>query len=266
MKSPFPGMDPWLEGEATFPNFYERFGIFLQDALNEVLPEDYVAITKDRIWVDESRQREPDGSIYGPNSVLPRDEAAGLALMTLSRTGLLAAPVPTSDPHTQSYIEIRTNHGKRLVTAIEILSPSNKRSGDGRAAYLLKHLEYRAASLNVVEIDLLRAGTHTTSFPENRLPPRDSFDYHVCIYIPAEVPQSFFAPIRLREPLPRVIVPLDFDVEPIMVDLQAIFDRCYPGGRYQNLVRYDEPPDPPLSAEQAKWAAEILAAKGVTRA
>lgn len=265
MPSPFPGMDPWLEGETVFPDLHDGLIFLLKEALNAVLPPAYNATTKSRIWIDDTHYREPDVNVHGINGHEsgPLGIGGGQALAMLTGTGLLHAVLPASDPSTESYLEIRANHGKRLVTAIEILSPTNKRSGEGRTAYLQKQLEYRAAAINVVEIDLLRGGTHTTLFPESKLPPTGTYDYHACIYVPAAVPQCFLVAIRLTDRLPSVIVPLDFDVDPVTVDLQVLFDRCYSGGRYASLVRYTEPPNPPLTAEQAEWATGVLRAKGV---
>ena len=46
---------------------------------------------------------------------------------------------------------------------------------------------------------------------------------------------------------------------------QPLLDRCYDTGRYAEEVRYDRPPDPPLTPEQQAWAEAILREKGVLR-
>ena len=151
-----------------------------------------------------------------------------------------------------------------LVTAVEVLSRSNKKPGDGgRTAYLQKQYEYRAAGVNVVELDLLRGGLPTTAFPADRRPPAGTFDYHVSVLVPGAAPYCFLAPIRLTDRLPTLPVPLDPDVPPVPVDLQGVFDRCYDGGRYPELVRYDRDPEPPLTPEQKAWADALLRAKGL---
>lgn len=263
MPSPFPGMDPWLEGEQTFPNLHERLTIFLQDAINAALPRGYVATTRNRVWVDDELRREPDVSLFGRDrNGARRPSDGGAAVATLTRSGLLTATAPTSDPHEEPYLEIRSTQGKRLVTAVEVVSRANKKPGDGgRTSYLQKQNEYRASSVNVVEIDLLRGGSHVTAFPANQIPP--GTDYHVSILVPTADATCFLAPIRLADRLPVVLVPLDWEIEPVPIDLQPVFDRCYDGARYPDLVRYDAPPDPPLTPDQAAWAAGILREKGV---
>jgi len=263
MPSPFPGMDPWLEGEEVFPNLHERLAVYLQDALNAALPPGYVATTKNRVWVDAEVRREPDVGVFGRDRTPPA--GGGLVAATLTGAGLLAAPAPPlADPVEEPYLEIRSHGGRRLVTAVEVLSRSNKRPGDGgRTAYLQKQYEYRAAGVNVVEIDLLRGGLPTTAFPADRRPAAGTFDYHVSVLVPGADPACFLAPVRLADRLPVVPVPLDPDVPPVPTDLQAVFDRCYDGGRYPELVRYDRDPEPPLTAEQKAWADALLREKGL---
>ena len=45
-----------------------------------------------------------------------------------------------------------------VVTAIEILSPTNKLDSRGRSQYMAKRRKVLASATNLVEIDLLRAG------------------------------------------------------------------------------------------------------------
>lgn len=264
MPSPFPGMDPWLEDEEVFPDLHESLIFLLKEALNASLPAGYVATTKNRVWVDAELRREPDVSVFG------RDRHAGPvdggpAVATLTRAGwLVVADIPVPESLEEPYLEIRSNRGKRLVTAVELLSRANKKPGDrGRTAYLQKQNEYRASGVNVVEIDLLRGGPHTTAFPADRLPGAGTFDYHVSVLLPMATAYHVFAPIRLADRLPAVAVPLDWDVEPVTVELQPLLDRCYDGGRYPELIRYDRPPDPPLTAAQQAWADGILRARGL---
>jgi len=264
MPSPFPGMDPWLERPMTFPNLHNNLITYLQVALKALLPKGYVAAGANRVWVDPVARREPDVGAFGP----PDPPAGGgVAVATLTRAGLLAiAADPVSDPVEEPYLEILSGEDDRLVTAVEILSLSNKKPGDnGRTSYRQKQGEYRAGGVNLVEIDLLRGGAHATAVPEARLrAAAGAFDYHVCVTA-VEVPGLFHvAPVRLADRLPTVPIPLDPGVRPVLLDLQAAFDRCYDEGPFADLARYARRrPDPPLTAEQQAWAEGVLRAKGV---
>lgn len=259
MPSPFPGMNPWLEGD-LFPDLHAELISNIREALNAVMPPGYAAIGNYLIWTDApDRRRVPDVSLFGPE---PKPAGAGgtAALQGLTAVGIAPAPQPRKAP----YLEIRASRGKRLVTAVEILSPSNKvRNGDGRKAYRKKQAEFRRADANIVEFDFLRRGTHTTAVPLARLRQvAGRFDYHVSVVV-AEDDQLYVAPIRLADRLPAIGVPLDPGVPAVTLDLQPLFDRAYDTGRYAALLDYGRPPDPPLAPEQAGWAAGVLRAKGV---
>ena len=54
------------------------------------------------------------------------------------------------------------------MTAIEVLSPTNKTPGvHARTQYLQKQEELLNSRVNLVEIDLLRSGQHTTAVTYN---------------------------------------------------------------------------------------------------
>jgi hypothetical protein len=264
MPSPFPGMDPWLERPMVFPTLHNNLITYLQAALKKLLPKGYIAAGANRVYVDPELKREPDVGVFGPET-WPAGE--GAAATAFANAGLLTiAANPVSDPIEEPYLEILSAEDDRLVTAIEVVSLANKKAGDtGRTSYQQKQGEYRAAGVNLVEIDLLRRGPHTTAVPEDRL--RESapeFDYHVCV-TSVELPhRHFVAPIKLSDRLPMIPIPLDEGVPPVMLDLQAVFDRCYEDGPLADLARYDrKQPDPPLTPEQQAWAEGILRAKGL---
>ncbi|MFO0803096.1 MAG: DUF4058 family protein [Gemmataceae bacterium] len=67
----------------------------------------------------------------------------------------------------------------------------------------------------------------------------------------------------VNERLPVVPVPLLASQAPVNVDLQPLLDRAYDNRRYSRQLRYDDPCDPPLTAEQHAWAEAILRDKGL---
>jgi hypothetical protein len=199
-------------------------------------------------------------------SVFGRDRGPnGNGRTATTLTGLVSiGQERTLDPWEEPYLEILSAKGKRLVTAIEVLSPSNKKAGDnGRKAYQDKQQELRLAGVNLVEIDLLRRGSHSTCVPLKRLQEVvGQFDYHVSVMV-AHSMEYLAAGIRLADRLPTIGIPLDPDVPEVTVDLQPLLDRCYDGGRYPELVNYRHPCDSPLTSEQQEWAEGILRTKGL---
>jgi len=102
-----------------------------------------------------------------------------------------------------------------------------------------------------MEIDLLRGG--------RPMPPeeRPDCDYSVLISRSERRPAAAFWPIRLRERLPAVPIPLkDNRSEP--VDLQEVLHHTYDGPGYEHFI-YDGAPEPPLRSDDHAWAAAFLA-------
>jgi hypothetical protein len=263
-------MDPYLEHPGLFPDLHDSLIFCIRDALGTQLPEPYFAGIRSRVWVEVSQRaigpdvdvlRSPKGSAEEESS-----SAGGVALAT----AVAAKPVVVTVPHDEtreSYIEIYTRPGgDRLVTTIEVLSLSNKTAGDqGRDLYKRKQREVLKSKTHLVEIDLLRAGEHTTAVPLDwALAKTGSFDYHVCTHHFDNLEDYYVYPIRLEMRLPAISIPLLPGEGSVTVDLQAALDRCYTSGQYQRRVRYGEStPEPPLSAGKAEWATRLLREKSL---
>jgi hypothetical protein len=254
MPSPFPGMDPYLEHPAVFPGLHNRLIAVLSETLQVALPAPYFAEIGERVWVEVSQRFiEPDASIFRGG---PTDGGAIAAPPARSQPVVVTVP---HDERREPRVEIRTagDGDERLVTAIEVLSPSNKTPGErGRELYLRKQREILDSPTHLVEIDLLRGGLHTTAVPLDRLMALvGPFDYHVAIHRSDRFEDFLVYPIRLPEPLPEVAIPLLPGDPKVPVDLQAVFDRAYDTGPYPRRIRYGETAlVPPLRPEQWDWA------------
>jgi hypothetical protein len=253
-------MDPWLERPFLFPGFHDGFLTYLRAALSARLPRGYAVTAGSRVYVDPELRRVPDLGVFGPPG------AAAAAVLT--RVGMLAAAAdPMSDPVTEAYLEILSGEDDRLVTVIEMLSPANKAAGENaRGAYRHKQAECRYGGVNLVELDLLRGGAHTTVVSAARLRAvaPSGYDYHVSVFMAGEPGGVFVAPFRLTDRLPTIAVPLGADADPVPIDLQPVFDRCYDEGGFDRLMKYDrQQPDPPLAPEPRAWADGILREKGL---
>lgn len=261
MPSPFPGMDPYLEDPRIFPDLHDTLLIYLRSEIQRVLPERYVACIQERAWIETSdRELKPDVSVQHVEiETLFITAPAGA-------TAVAAQPLivtVTHDEWTEPYINILTvgDDGGELVTSIEVLSPSNKRPGEhGQALYLQKQTELLERSVNLVEIDLLRGGRHTTAVPEKTLK-RVAPDarYHVSVRDLRFSGKFLIYPIRLSEPLPVIEIPLLPTDPGVSVDLQSAYRRAVDDGRFPLRTRYDgPPPPPPLTAEELAWLKTTL--------
>jgi hypothetical protein len=272
MSSPFPGMDPWLERAEIFPDLHGTFIAELRRAVNLVLPAPYYAAINNRVWVDLSmRPIEPDVDVLY-STLAPKKASGGRktrpAAASATRPLVIEAPDWIEHDETEEwFLEIFAKPGnEQLVTSMELLSLSNKRQGQqGRDMYLKKQQEILSSKVNLVEIDLLRGGTHTTVVPRSLVEAQvGDFDYHVCIHQMDQKRKYFVYPWTLEMRLPVIDIPLIPGDPLVKVDLQAILDECYDTGNYERRVHYrSTKPMPPLSREQKKWAETVLKAKGI---
>ena len=268
MPSPFPGMDPFLEHPRFFPDLHNRLIGHLSEAIMEKLPEPYYAVLNERRWVETSeRWIEPDVDVLYPDAEmtpsLTGQSGPSTAVIDVSQPIVITVP---HDERREAFIDIlqQTKSGERVVTTLELLSPSNKTPGENaRGLYIKKQREVLRRKINLVEIDLLRAGKHTTAVPKKRLLRKSGpFDYHVCIAAARNWEKRFVYTIRMQDKLPEIAIPLRAKHDPIHIDLQAVFDRCYDAGPYRRRVKYElDQVVPPLSPEQAAWASQRIAIK-----
>jgi Protein of unknown function (DUF4058) len=269
MPSPFPGMDPYLENPAVFGNLHHDFIVLAKEALQSKLPAPFYARSNDRTWIDlAERPVKPDTRVRVAAAYQPRrldPQVGGVAMVEAPVNEPIVIHV-AHDECREAFAEIYAGRGtdRRLVTTIEVLSPTNKgRSGQGRKLYLEKQQELLNSEVHLIEIDLLRDGTHTTAVPLRELRRHaPAYDYHVCVHRFDQWGDFLVYPIGIRSPLPRIEVPLLPGDGSVPLDLQAVFNRCYDVGPYRHEVNYEtDEVLPPLAREDAEWARELIAAE-----
>jgi hypothetical protein len=259
-------MDPYLESPDWFPDLHGCLISTMKGMLQRSLPQSYYAQQSQRVWLEYSRRHfEPNVEVVRSARKPRKRSRGGLALAEPRVDGPLVVAVETIEhgPFHESYLEIRRRQGKeiRLVASIEILSPANKTMGSpGRAKYLEKQREVLNCQAHLVEIDLLRGGTHTLAIPRNLVRAKAGpFDYLVSIRR-FDRPKEFLVyPIALPQRLPEITIPLLPGDPDVPLDLQTAFQRAYDDGPYQREIEYGKDPIVPrLKPEQAEWAAAVL--------
>jgi hypothetical protein len=156
------------------------------------------------------------------------------------------------DVERSSYLEIRDRDTRAIITIVEFLSPSNKSTGPDRDQYLAKRRQVMRARVNLVEIDLLRGGPR---MPWQGMP---ECDYCVVVSRAGRWPRAGLWPIRLRERLPEIPIPLRPEEADARLDLQQLLHRVYDAAGYCYYI-YTGQPEPALSAEDAAWASQLVA-------
>jgi uncharacterized protein DUF4058 len=254
MPSPFPGMDPYIEAAGRWGDFHGSMAAAMRAELNARLPRRYAAEIELYVWIEEPpghrrRQIEPD--LYLAEQPDAIEAAPG---------AVVAAPAIVTLPRVRAKkrkrVQIVDRDANRVVTAIELLSPSNK-GGEDRDAYLAKRGEYLASQISLVEIDLLRRG--------RRLPlgsPAPAVgDYYVLVCRAWEYPRAGFWTFGLRDDLPEVPVPLAAETGDVLLPLRPCVDRAYDEGRYFERLPYDRPLSPRPRSPDAVWIRDRLAAR-----
>ncbi len=221
MPSPFPGMDPYLEDEALWPLFHHQ----LIQSLHQILQPSLIDRYRERI---NQRRYVTEQALF--TSVV-REE------------------------HLEDFIEIRQRCDGRLITLVEVVSPTNKLTPAGRAAYLAKRNEGKNAKANLVEIDLVLQGQPTLEYSRDGLP---DWDYAVTVTRSTQPDRFEIYTTTLQKRLPRFRLPLASDDRDTVLDLHTAFTRCFEQGGFTNKIDYSKDPGTPLADEDRKWVQEVL--------
>jgi hypothetical protein len=253
-------MDPYLEHPRHWANLHQSLVTYLRDTLNAELPPGYYAAANERLYVGRTeRTIYPDVTLTQARLPIP---ASGRRIAVLAADADQAWELPEEiRTFREPFVEIISlQPERRVVTAIEVLSPANKRKGStGRSEYLVKQDETIRAAISLLELDFLRGGEHTVAASLESLHARGEWTYLVCLSDANRQGACSVWPINLRQTLPRVRVPLGGDDPPVIIALQPLMEHAFAMGRFAEVIDYHaEPPPPPLSEEDAAWVAERL--------
>lgn len=246
MANPFPGMDPYLEGDLWMSVHTDLCAEIARQLSPKIRPK-YVALSTRRVVL----AAETNGERYILTAQPPTRTA-----VTAVATAPLVLPTRFPEPIPHVSIEIRDVAQRRLVTCIEVLSPTNKR-GSGREEYAAKRFQVLSGNAHLVEVDLLRAGMR---FPTAEALPEAP--YFVFISHDGRRHEVEVWPIALQQPLRTVPVPLLPEDAPATLDLQQALSVVYEIIGYDELIDYASPPPGPLTPAEAGWVEERLRTAG----
>ena len=246
MPSPFPGMEPYLEQTGLWSQVHTEFRRFLTPLLRpkyrvDMEQRNYLAVAP------------PDDLIGEPDEIISVD-ASSIAMPTTAATVVepLAGILPVPEEVKERYLEIRSVDTREVVTVIELLSPTNKRAGDGREQYEEKRKEILGSRTHLIEIDLLRAG--------KPMPMTVSQENHCRIIVSRAYrrPAADFYLFSVRQPMPDIPIPLlRGDAEPL-VKLDQLLHTLYDQSGYDMDIDYIKtPPTPSFSKTDTDWIRKI---------
>jgi hypothetical protein len=253
--SPFPGMDPYLEAD-MWPDIHHTLATYVRESVAPQIAPKYVAKIEPAIVKDRSADQDigimyPDVALLEkqprpnpPASPMPRNHATP-ATVYLPLLTEVEVRIPA--------IYIYNRKRQQLITAIEILSPVNKREPQ-LSEYRRKRKELRQSGVHLLEIDLIRRGQ--PPFQHAQLPVSD---YRVILERADRVHSEIWV-LDLVDPLPVLPVPLlEPDVDATF-DLGQILRELYVRSYYHQAIDYhQDPPPPALSPEKSAWVKERTA-------
>lgn len=254
MSSPFPGMDPYLEDSEHWHSFHHLLADEIMAQLNGLLGEKYyadveVSTVLEEVGIGATYPAYPDSGVV---EVKPWGMAPTASIIApvapIQRVAMPAAQVK------QRTVYIYLTATKRLVTAIEILSPANK-VGAGLEEYRRKRSRILRSDVHLVEIDLLRAGQRPGW--EVSEPLIDS-DYILLVnraWGQGDRISEIWS-VAINEPLPLLPIPLLFPDPDVLLELKQALELVYTRGAYARRVAYERPlPPPKPRAVIAAWLA-----------
>ncbi|MBW4505284.1 MAG: DUF4058 family protein [Scytonematopsis contorta HA4267-MV1] len=260
MASPFPGMNPYLENPLFWSEIHNLLIAAIFRKLNPQLRPKYKVAIEKRVY----QTFDEDSLLVGVADVavqstqktpLPQKTSTVVVLPSVE-----AVTVDVTMPETikETYLEVRDVSTQEVVTVIEILSPKNKRPGEGRNAYTKKRLQVLGSYTNLVEIDLLRDGK-----PIQQVQNNFQTHYRILVSRTSTRPKADLYAFNLQNLIPSYYLPLrESDTEPLL-DMQALINELYDEGNYDLVIDYTQEPVPPLSQENAMWVDEVLKEQGL---
>ena len=249
MPTPFPGMDPYLERPDLWPNVHSRLIVAIaEDLAPRLRPKYYVAVEERLVHT------AGDDVLFGMRPDVAATQRTTLreavAIYAGTPRGPATVEVPLPDIITEAYLELRTVEDDRVVTVLELLSPTNKRPGRGRAEYELKCLVLLGTATHLVEVDLLRADA-----PLPLVTPPTPADYRILVSRSHTRPLADLYAFSVRDPIPTVPIPLLPEDEEPSLDLNHLLHALYDRAGFDLRIDYGAPAVPPLTAADAAWAA-----------
>lgn len=247
MQPKFPGMNPYLENPELWSEVHFGLIAVLARSLNAVITPKYRAAVEKRVYADSLLVGIPDISVVqrGTGAAEPQRTTA-----TLSEP--LVVTVPIVEETQERFLEIRDVGTGTVVTVVEVLSPKNKRSGEGKAKYDAKRQTTLNSTAHLVEIDLLRTGE------PKPMAGGVASDYRILVSRANRRPAAELYPFNLREALPRFLLPLcPEDQEPV-VDLHSILEQVYEEAALDLVIDYTHPPVPPVSDDDFAWIQTLI--------
>ncbi len=257
MKYPFPGMNPYLENPDLWSEVHHRLITAIAIAISPFLRPKYRVAIEKRTY----RMSTEDAILIGiPDlailSAKQKSNSSTTAIATLpsdteNKSIIVTLPLPLEIK--EGYLEIREVSTGKVITVVEVLSPTNKRTKSGRKSYLEKREKILQSNTNLVEIDLIRNG--------DKMPILTNIsdtDYRILIVRSHHLPSAQLFAFTVREAIPNLTIPLEQQEQEIELNLQNLLLEIYEQAGFDLTLDYNQPPVPELLVKDREWMDILL--------
>lgn len=233
MQNPFPGMNPYLEQPELWHQVHNRLIVAIADDLTPQIAPQYRVSIEERVYTSVD-----DIFLVGIADVAVAKRNNNAETGTTLTTTKLAEPskvkVPMYEEVIERFLEVKATQSREVVTVIEILSPRNKRSKEGRTVYENKRQKILASATNLVEIDLLRLGESLPIIGAKKS------DYHILVSRSHQRPDADLYSFDLQDTIPVFPVPLRSGENEPVIDLNRLLNEIYERARFDLAIDYSQ--------------------------
>jgi Protein of unknown function (DUF4058) len=251
MPSPLPGMNPYLENAEFWSEFHSRMIVAIADALDDCLSRDYRVAVEKRVYLSE----DGDNVLVGiPDVSVTASQSTTQTAILEPITQPLNIEIPIAEEVQERFLEIREVGIGNVITIIELISPKNKCSGEGRSTYLQKRQKIliSISATHLIEIDLLRGGE---AFPMNGAV---TSDYRIMISRSYQRPKAQLYAFNLQQIIPNIPIPLRSGEEEPILELQPLLHKVYDRARFELSIDYHKTCTPKLSKQNEAWLRSLI--------
>lgn len=260
MSSPFPGMNPYLENPELWSEVHHRLITAIAIAIAPPIRPKYRVAIEKRTYLGDVEDSVlvgiPDVAVTTKTKTSTQNKTTTATLPAQGESVTVKLPVP--EEKKEAYLEIREVATGYVVTTIEVLSPTNKRTGKGRDAYEEKRRDVLSTPTHLVEIDLLRAGN-----PMQILSEIPKTDYRILVARGNRRPLAEVFGFNLQQQIPQFLLPLKSEDNEPLVDLQSLLAQVYEQAGFDLAIDYNIEPVPQLQSEDKIWVDTLLKEKGL---
>jgi hypothetical protein len=264
MPSPFPGMNPYLENTQFWSQVHNRLIVEIADVINPQIRPKYRMELEQRVYTDTESNGQnyelvgiPDNAVLKPSSKV--NPSSSNVAVAPPKVKPLTITIPQPETIKEWYLQVKDVETKQVITVVEILSPKNKKVGEGRHKYLTKRERVLMSLTHFIEIDLLRKGE---IMPMN-ISEEIKTDYRIIISRSDRRPQAELYAFNLAQEIPSIPLPLKPEDEEPLIPLQTLLHSIYERGSYDLAINYQKQSLADLSEDDKMWVDNLLIEKGL---